>query len=99
MAGFHAASWHDVQPKRVAETVSKNRKAKLDALKDQPAVIGYCRGPWCLKAKLGVEALNQRGIPAKRLRAGVVEWQAAGLSLTCDPQTLRLPARSIQLLK
>ncbi len=60
---------------------------KLDALKDLPGVIGYCRGPWCLKARLGVEALNQRGIPAKRLRAGVVEWQAAGLPLIREPQT------------
>lgn len=62
-------------------------KAKLDALKNLPGIIGYCRGPWCLKAKLGVETLNKRGIPAKRLRAGVVEWQAAGLSLIRDPQT------------
>lgn len=61
--------------------------AKLDALKELPGVIGYCRGPWCLKARLGVEALNLRGIPAKRLRAGVVEWQAAGLSLIREPQT------------
>lgn len=61
--------------------------ARLDALKDRPGVIGYCRGPWCVKARLGVEALNQRGIPAKRLRAGVVEWQAAGLSLTRGPLT------------
>lgn len=62
-------------------------EAELEALKDKPGVIGYCRGPWCLKARLGVEALNKRGIPAKRLRAGVVEWQAAGLSLIHDPQT------------
>ncbi len=60
--------------------------ADLGALKDQPEIIGYCRGPWCLKARLGVETLNQRGIPAKRLGAGVVEWQAAGLPLTRDPQ-------------
>lgn len=62
-------------------------KAKVEALKDQPGIIGYCRGPWCLKARLGVETLNKRGIPAKRLRAGVVEWQAAGLPLARDPQT------------
>jgi len=62
-------------------------EAKLDALKDQPGIIGYCRGPWCLKARLGVETLNKRGIPTKRLRAGVVEWQAAGWSLTREPQT------------
>ena len=44
-------------------------------------VVGYCRGPWCLKARQGVDLLNHKGIPAKRLRAGVVEWQAAGLPL------------------
>lgn len=59
---------------------------KLKALKGRPGVIVYCRGPWCLKAKLGVETLNQRGIPAKRLRAGIVEWQAAGLHLIRDTQ-------------
>lgn len=62
-------------------------EVKLDALKNQPGIIGYCRGPWCLKARLGVEALNRRGIPAKRLRAGVVEWQAAGFPLNVDPRT------------
>jgi rhodanese-related sulfurtransferase len=62
-------------------------EVKLESLKGRPRVIGYCRGPWCLKARLGVEALNQRGIPAKRLRAGVVEWQAAGLNLIREPQT------------
>ncbi len=64
-------------------------EAKLDALKNKAAVIGYCRGPWCLKARLGVETLNKRGIPAKRLRGGVVEWQAAGLPLARDPKTSR----------
>lgn len=61
--------------------------AKLKALKGLPGIIGYCRGPWCLKARLGVETLNKRGIPAKRLGAGVVEWQAAGLPLARDPRT------------
>lgn len=62
-------------------------EAKLKPLKGKPIIIGYCRGPWCLKARLGVELLNQRGVPARRLRAGVVEWQAAGFDLTNDPQT------------
>lgn len=62
-------------------------EAKLEALKGKPGIVGYCRGPWCLKARLGVETLNNRGVPAKRLRAGVVEWQAAGFTLTRAPQT------------
>lgn len=61
--------------------------SKLKALKGRPGVIGYCRGPWCLKARLGVETLNKRGIPAMRLRAGVVEWQAAGLPLIRETHT------------
>lgn len=60
---------------------------KLKALKGLPGVIGYCRGPWCRKARLGVETLNQRGIPTKRLRAGVVEWQAAGLPLARETKS------------
>jgi rhodanese-related sulfurtransferase/DNA-binding transcriptional ArsR family regulator len=59
--------------------------APLDALKGRPRIVGYCRGPWCAKARLGVETLNRRGIPARRLRAGVVEWQTAGLPLSGSP--------------
>lgn len=44
-------------------------------------ILGYCRGPWCKRAIEGVRVLNERGVPARRLRAGVVEWQAAGLAL------------------
>lgn len=44
-------------------------------------IVGYCRGPWCKRAIEGVRMLNERGVPARRLRAGVVEWQAAGLAL------------------
>lgn len=56
-------------------------KAKVKPLKSGLPVIGYCRGPWCLKARLGVEALNKFGVPAKLLPIGVVDWQAAGLTL------------------
>lgn len=57
-------------------------KSQVAPLKKSPPVISYCRGPWCLKARLGVQALNRFGIPAKRLPLGVVEWQAAGFTLS-----------------
>jgi DNA-binding transcriptional ArsR family regulator/rhodanese-related sulfurtransferase len=53
----------------------------LSDLAGKNPVVGYCRGPWCPKARRGVELLNEKGIPTKRLRAGVVEWQAAGFPL------------------
>lgn len=53
----------------------------LQDLREAPPVVGYCRGPWCRMARQGVNLLNQRGIPTRRLRAGVVEWRAAGLPL------------------
>lgn len=57
-------------------------KSKLKALKNNLPVITYCRGPWCQKARLGVETFNKFGISAKRLPVGVVDWQAAGFSLS-----------------
>lgn len=53
----------------------------LKALKRRQRVVAYCRGPWCLMARQGVGALNEHGVRAKRLRAGIVEWCAAGLEL------------------
>src|SRR5690606_6969408 len=61
----------------------------LKALKRRRHVVAYCRGPWCLMARQGVGALNARGVPAKRLRAGIVEWCAEGLELesSTSPET------------
>ncbi len=55
--------------------------ADLTPLKRKRNIVAYCRGPWCLMARQGVDALNQRGVAAKRLRAGIVEWRAEGLEL------------------
>lgn len=56
-------------------------RADLEHLRQADRVIGYCRGPWCRRAKLGVQRLNERGIPAKRLFGGIIEWLDAGLAL------------------
>ncbi len=44
-------------------------------------VLAYCRGPWCVMAREGVARLRDRGVDARMLPLGVVEWQAAGLEL------------------
>lgn len=60
------------------ETLKDVRLEDFGAAKE---IIGYCRGPWCQKARAGVEFLNQAGLPVHRLRGGVVEWRVAGLPL------------------
>lgn len=58
--------------------------ADLGALRATERVVAYCRGPWCLMAREGVRSLNERGVPARRLAAGVTEWRAEGLVLSRD---------------
>lgn len=53
----------------------------LSELESSQQIVAYCRGPWCVMARQGVAQMNARGIAAKRLDAGVVEWRAAGLTL------------------
>jgi DNA-binding transcriptional ArsR family regulator len=55
--------------------------ANIEALRSRERLVAYCRGPWCVMAREGVRALNDRGVPAKRLRAGIVDWRAEGLEL------------------
>jgi DNA-binding transcriptional ArsR family regulator len=58
--------------------------ADLEPLRPIERLVAYCRGPWCLMAREGVHALNERGLPARRLRAGIVDWRAEGLELIRD---------------
>jgi len=60
---------------------AKLAEADLAPLRRWERLVAYCRGPWCLMAREGVQALNARGLPARRLRAGVVDWLAEGLPL------------------
>ncbi len=41
-------------------------------------VIAYCRGAWCVLAHDAVRLLRERGIPARRLEGGMLEWRGAG---------------------
>lgn len=52
------------------------RLAELDAGVE---VVAYCRGPYCLMAADAVKILEARGVRARRLEDGVVDWIAAGL--------------------
>lgn len=51
---------------------------------DKPVVL-YCRGPWCDMGPRGVRMLSEQRIEARRLAAGVVEWQAEDLPLVVEP--------------
>ena len=41
-------------------------------------VIAYCRGAWCVMAHDAVRLLRDRGIAARRLEGGMLEWRSAG---------------------
>lgn len=56
----------------------------LNVLRQKSGVVAYRRGPWCVMARKGVKFLNERGVPAKRLPVGIVEWRAEGLELERD---------------
>ena len=58
--------------------------ADLEPLRGKKRVVAYCRGPWCVMAREGVSALNKRGVPAKQLRLGIVDWRAEGFELARD---------------
>lgn len=59
----------------------------LRSLQSHDRLIAYCRGRWCQTAREGVVDLNNRGLPARRLLAGVVDWRAEGLELVRDDPT------------
>lgn len=53
--------------------------ARLAEIDDDVEVVAYCRGPTCLLARDAVRLLEARGIRARRLEDGVVDWLARGL--------------------
>ena len=61
--------------------------ADLKPLQGKKRLVAYCRGPWCVMAREGVKALNERGVPAKRLRLSIVDWRAEGFELVRDEST------------
>lgn len=54
---------------------------RMDELPTDTEIVAYCRGPYCFLAFQAVEALQRRGLSARRLRDGFPEWRAAGLSV------------------
>jgi len=61
-------------------------EADLEALRSRDRLVAYCRGRWCRRAREGVNALNDRGLPARRLPAGIVDWRAEGLELVTEDE-------------
>src|SRR5712692_2626107 len=62
--------------------------APLDSLEQVAAklprrreIVAYCRGPYCVYADDAVRLLQQRGLKARRLDVGLLEWRRAGLSV------------------
>jgi rhodanese-related sulfurtransferase len=47
-------------------------------LDDAREVVAYCRGAWCVMAHDAVRLLAERGIAARRLEGGMLEWRSAG---------------------
>lgn len=55
--------------------------ARLRELPARKRILTYCRGKYCVKAKLGASLLRQTGRRAEPLGFGVLEWRDAGLGL------------------
>jgi len=51
---------------------------RIDEIPRDREVIAYCRGPYCLMAREAVDMLTRRGIRARALEEGIVEWRAEG---------------------
>lgn len=51
----------------------------ISSLKKDLDVVVYCRGAYCVLAYDAVRALNKKGIRARRLQEGMLEWRLAGL--------------------
>jgi rhodanese-related sulfurtransferase len=71
----YAAS-HIPHARSVPFTELADATAGLDAAGE---VVAYCRGAWCVMAHDAVRLLRDRGIPARRLEGGMLEWRSAGL--------------------
>ncbi len=56
-------------------------EVRMEELPSDRSIIAYCRGPYCVAAIKSVEKMRQRGLDARRIREGVLEWQVSGRSL------------------
>jgi rhodanese-related sulfurtransferase/DNA-binding transcriptional ArsR family regulator len=55
--------------------------AEVDALRQAPSVVAYCRGSFCVMAHDAVRILGGAGVEARRLEDGMLEWRTAGLAV------------------
>lgn len=50
----------------------------VEQLRDEPRIIAYCRGAYCVLAHDAVRLLGGEGIEALRLEDGMLEWRTHG---------------------
>ena len=55
---------------------------RLEELPAHQEIIAYCRGPYCVAAIKSVQKMRDQGLPVRRIREGVLEWRAAGKTLS-----------------
>lgn len=53
--------------------------AHSHALPQEPDLVAYCRGAYCVMAHDAVRLLHSEGRQAQRLEEGMLEWRLAGL--------------------
>lgn len=51
----------------------------ISTIRKDLEVVVYCRGAYCVLAYDAVRALNKKGLRARRLQDGMLEWRLAGL--------------------
>jgi len=51
----------------------------ISTIQEDLDVVVYCRGAYCVLAYDAVKALNKKGLHARRLQEGMLEWRLAGL--------------------
>lgn len=54
---------------------------RLAELPRDQEIVAYCRGPYCVLSVEAVAALRARGLRARRLQNGFLDWKAAGLQV------------------
>lgn len=54
---------------------------RLAELPPGQEIVAYCRGPYCVLSVEAVAALRARGLAARRLRDGFLDWKAAGMAV------------------
>lgn len=56
-------------------------ESRLAELPPDHEIVAYCRGPYCVLSVDAVTALCAKGLRARRLERGFLDWRAAGLTV------------------